>query len=143
LNKLRKKVRKSYFSSSDWFNLVYICLLLVFIIQATVHLFIIKIIAFKIANICTVVLFILAAFFSVKTVQASVKFDKEADLSVEDAKRIAERYIREHRLSRKQDEIELCKVMKLFISEHKDVEVQVGKTLDIIDVVDAMNDKDV
>lgn len=143
MNKLRKKVRKSYFSSSDWFNLVYICLLLVFIIQATVHLFIIKIIAFKIANICTVVLFILAAFFSVKTVQASVKFDKEADLSVEDAKRIAERYIREHRLSRKQDEIELCKVMKLFISEHKDVEVQVGKTLDIIDVVDAMNDKDV
>jgi len=139
LGKLREKLSKFYFSSSDWLNLVYICLLLIFIIQATVHLFIIKIIAFKIANICTVVLFVLAAFFSVKTVKSTAKFEKEAELSIEDAKMIAERYIREHKLSRKQDEIELCKVMKLFISEHKDVQVRIGKTLDI---VDTMNDED-
>lgn len=115
-------MKKPYLNADDYLNLFYICLLIVVCIQGTRLLFPVPDVAKYYMSWISIAVLIISLFFLAKFFINLRKPNEK--LSEEEAKSILLRYIREHKGTKKIEEVELIRAIRTLLKETDAVEVQ-------------------
>ena len=108
------KKGKPYLNAVDWHNVFIIGILVIICLQFTARLFFINSVVFVIVDIASILIFLGAIFALIQSFRKSNKLGEF--ITEEEATQIAERYIREHKLSRKTEEQEAVKAFNYFLN---------------------------
>lgn len=120
-----RRRREKYFNSDDYMNLAFVALLLIIVLQATVRIFFINEIVFKLINIVTVGGIFIGLLFVILAIRTR---RGKYTISKEDAKLILERYVREHKYSKVLEEYETAMAIAVLLGENTDLEVVVPES---------------
>lgn len=107
--------KKRYFSAEDYLNLFYIILLSIFIVQITIRFLTYNAVIFKLMNIISGALFVIAILSAIKGY--TVLRNKDKEMNRELAVQVLERYVREHKNGRKEEERDLVNAITVILTE--------------------------